>query len=193
MTAVPSDTAVLYLVVCAAPPARAIGELVELLRADGWEVYLIPTPVAASWIDVEDLSRRTGRPVRWTTRGPDEPAWLPAADAVVVVPTTFNTINKWAAGINDTLALGVLNETMGLGVPIVVCPYAKDALTSHPAFARSADLLRGAGVHLTDTEAIAPAQAGGPYRWQVITDALARYASRDSRGGSGGSPSPAGE
>jgi flavoprotein len=30
---------------------------------------------------------------------PDEPDELPAADAVVVAPATFNTVNKWAAGI----------------------------------------------------------------------------------------------
>jgi hypothetical protein len=29
---------------------------------------------------------------------------------VLVAPVTFNTVNQWAAGINDTLALGLLNE-----------------------------------------------------------------------------------
>jgi transcriptional regulator with XRE-family HTH domain len=37
---------------------------------------------------------------------PDEPDELPAADAVVVAPATFNTVNKWAAGITDTFAAG---------------------------------------------------------------------------------------
>ncbi|SCE69613.1 hypothetical protein GA0070216_101417 [Micromonospora matsumotoense] len=46
-----SDRGVLHLVVCAAPPVDRIGELVDLLMADGWTVCLIATPVAASWLD----------------------------------------------------------------------------------------------------------------------------------------------
>ena len=30
---------------------------------------------------------------------------LPEPDAIIVAPATFNTINKWAAGIADTLRL----------------------------------------------------------------------------------------
>jgi len=38
------------------------------------------------------------------------------------------------AGINDTLPLGLLNELLGLEVPIVVAMYSKAALTAHPAY-----------------------------------------------------------
>ena len=58
----------------------------------------------------------------------------PAADAVVVAPATFNTVNKWAAGITDTFAAGLLCELTGLGVPIVAVPLVKDALARHVAF-----------------------------------------------------------
>ncbi len=51
-------------------------------------------------------------------RGPDEAQAEPRGDAVLVVPATFNTINKWAAGMNDTLALGLLNEALGSWIPI---------------------------------------------------------------------------
>jgi Flavoprotein len=34
-------------------------------------------------------------------------------DAIIVAPATFNTINKWAVGISDTLALGLLTEAIG--------------------------------------------------------------------------------
>jgi phosphopantothenoylcysteine synthetase/decarboxylase len=39
-------------------------------------------------------------------RLPDEPDELPAANAVVVAPATFNSVNKRAAGITDTFATG---------------------------------------------------------------------------------------
>lgn len=69
-----------------------------------------------------------------------------AATAVLVAPATFNTINKWALGINDSLALGLLNEALGRGVPIEVHPYLNDALASHPAYRRAVAELTAAGV-----------------------------------------------
>lgn len=170
----PSADRVLYLVVCAAPPVRKIGELIGLLQQHGWSVQVIATPTAATWIDNDTLADQTGHLVRATPRNPDDPNSLPLADAVVVAPATFNTINKWAGGINDTLALGILNEALGAQLPIVVSPYAKPSLTAHPAFARSLAALRDAGVHLTDTEAIRPAKDGQPFRWSVVLDALAQ-------------------
>ena len=163
---------VLYLVVCAAPPARSIGELVELLQRLGWTVCVIATPQAVSWVDVDALAHQTGYPVRSTYRLPDDPDVLPPADAIVVAPATFNTINKWAAGISDTFALGILNETLGLGLPIVVAPYAKPPLAAHAAFIRNLQFLRHSGATLTATEAIRPQESDGPFRWSVITDAL---------------------
>lgn len=145
---------VLYLIVCAAPPARAIGELVELLQADGWSVCVIATPRAAGWIDTEALARQTGYPVRHDYKQPDDPDVLPLADAIAVVPATFNTINKWVAGISDTFALGVLNEAIGLKLPIVVAPYAKASLAAHPAFRQSLQTLSDWGVRVLPNEVI---------------------------------------
>jgi hypothetical protein len=121
---------VLYIVACAAPPVYNIGELVELAQHVGWTVCVILTPQAASWLDTGHLAAQTGYLVRSQYKRPDEPDVLPRADAIAVVPATFNTINKWAAGISDTFALGILNEALGLGLPIVAVPYAKLSLTS---------------------------------------------------------------
>ena len=85
---------VLYLVVCAAPPAQAIGELVELLRARNWAVCVIATPRATDWIDSAAMARLAGHPVRDEYRAPDDPEPLPRADAIAVAPATFNTVNK---------------------------------------------------------------------------------------------------
>ncbi|MFC3504655.1 flavoprotein [Micromonospora krabiensis] len=103
---------------------------------------MIATPTAATWIDRDALAKQTGYPVRYEWRRPGDPDPLPSADAVVVAPATFNTINKWALGISDNVALGILNEALGLGLPIVLLPFVKRALTSHPAYKRSIDALR---------------------------------------------------
>jgi phosphopantothenoylcysteine synthetase/decarboxylase len=106
------------------------------------------------------LHRLTGYPVRVDARHPDDPDTMPKAEAVIAAPATFNTLNKWAAGISDTFALGILNEAIGLGVPVVASPYAKASLAAHPAFERSLQVLAGAGVRLTETEALRPAVDG---------------------------------
>ena len=65
---------------------------------------------------------------------------------MAVAPATFNTVNKWAAGLADTLAVGTLCEALGLGVPIAVLPCVADALAAHPAYRESLTRLRGLGV-----------------------------------------------
>lgn len=86
-------------------------------------------------------------------RLPHEPDPLPRADAVVAAPLTFNSLNKWAAGISDTLALGLLNEALGLGLPIIAAPVVKEALRRHPAYGAATATLRSCGVHLLDPDA----------------------------------------
>src|SRR5438034_5108813 len=84
--------------------------------------------------DAERLAELTSTPVRIHPRRPDEQDPLPPAHAVLAAPLTFNSINKWAAGISDTLALGLLNELLVDGPPIVAVPWAKAALRAHPAY-----------------------------------------------------------
>jgi len=63
-------------------------------------------------------------------------------------------VNKWAAGISDTLALGLLNEFLVDGPPIVAAPCAKPALLAHPAYSTSLQLLREEGVHFVEQEEV---------------------------------------
>jgi phosphopantothenoylcysteine synthetase/decarboxylase len=138
---------VLSVIACGAGPATAIGTLISQASERGWTVQLIATPAALDFLDVAAIEKQTERPVRSQYRKPGEPR-SEKADAVIVAPATYNTINKWAQGISDTYALGVLAETTGLGVPIVVMPFVNSALASRPPFRRSVDALRAEGVHI---------------------------------------------
>lgn len=170
---VPRANRVLYLIACAAPPARAIGELVTLLQARGWTVCAIATPRAAGWVDTAGLAQQTGYPVRHDHRQPDDPDALPLASAIAVVPATFNTINKWVAGISDTFALGILNEAIGLKLPIVVAPYAKPSLAAHPTFERSVRALNTWGVTMLPNEVIRyGAEAGHSFNWWPVMECV---------------------
>lgn len=96
----------LYIVACAAPTAMGMQVLIELAQQDGWEVCLIATPRAFRWIDVPDLSARTGHPVRHDYKLPGEPDVLPEPDAIIVAPATFNTINRGRRGSPTPWRLG---------------------------------------------------------------------------------------
>ena len=89
---------VLYVIVCGAPAASSVDQFIRLAQDAGWLVRVIATPMGERFIDAAHLAALTGDRVRTGFRMPDEPDELPAADAVVVAPATFNTMNKWAAG-----------------------------------------------------------------------------------------------
>ncbi|GGJ77218.1 hypothetical protein GCM10010123_04030 [Pilimelia anulata] len=163
---------VLDIVVCAAPPARRIHEFVDAVRVAGWAPRIVATPTAATWLPLAELAARTGHPVRHRPRRPDEPRALPPAAAVAVAPATFTVLNKWATGINDSVALGVLNEALGAGLPIVAAPHAKPILAAHPAFVGHLRLLASAGVRLTPTGDLEPATPGDPCRWGAVLELL---------------------
>lgn len=159
---------VLYLVVCAAPAAAHADEFVALAQDAGWDVRVVATPLGTRFANVERLSDLTCDRVRSEFRMPGDEPGLPPADAVVVAPATFNTINKWTAGIADTFAVSLLCELTGFGVPILVVPLLKAELARHMAFARSLEALESMGVHVL-FDPLAPPDTRMP-PWPRILD-----------------------
>ena len=141
---------VLYVIVCGAGPASSVGRLIQQAHARGWDAHLIATPAALDFLDVDDLEALTGHPVRSTYAKPGAGRGrsLPHADAIIVAPASYNTINKWALGVSDTYALGILAEAPGLGIPVVVLPFVNAALAANPAFEHSVNGLRAIGVRV---------------------------------------------
>ena len=161
----------LYLIVCAAPPAQQTQEVVPLLQTTGWDVCVIATPQAARWMNTEALAELTGHVVRTDYKLPWEADPLPKANAMLVMPATFNTINKWAQGIGDTLVTSLLCEALGRGSPpIVTVPCLKMDLVRHPAFSRSVALFREWGVHVLHEPERYPSPLMVP--WEMILEAL---------------------
>jgi len=144
----PQPTRVLYVITCATLAARDIGKLVGLAQDAGWSVCVIATPMAMRFIDQAALEAQTGYPVRSDYKQPGTSDVLPPAAAMIVGGASANTINKLAAGISDNLALGLLNEAIGLGLPLAILPFVNTALAAHPAFKRSARELRDADVEV---------------------------------------------
>lgn len=153
--------------------------MIDAAAQRGWDVCLILTPTAERWLNAEIpiLAEVTGHPVRSTYKLPREPDVLPPPDAIVVAPATFNTINKWAAGISDTLALGLITEAIGKRLPLVALPYLNEWQASHPVFPKSVQFLQDAGVRvLIGEDGYMPhGPQGGKNRdfpWHKALDAL---------------------
>jgi hypothetical protein len=71
---------VLYVITCAAPPARDVGKIVKLAQDDGWDVCVIATPQAVKFLDAPAVEKMTGRPVRSEYKQPGAPDVLPPPD-----------------------------------------------------------------------------------------------------------------
>jgi hypothetical protein len=167
--------AFLYVVVCAAGIAADVSKLITAAQKRDWAVGVIATPVAmGGFFDTVAVEAQTGRPIRSAWRTPGDPRPFPPPDAVVVAPATFNTINKWAAGTADTLALGTLCEAYGLGVPTVVLPCVGEALAAHPAYRASLARLREMGVRFGDPYSGEVQPDGGrpEFGWERALDLL---------------------
>jgi hypothetical protein len=171
---------VLYSVVCGAGPAAYVDRLVTDAWARGWSVQVIATATACEhFLDLPALERLLGEPVR--VRYQTAAERRPRADAVIVAPATYNTINKWAAGISDTYVLSLLAELTGLGIPIVVVPFVNTALAANRVFTRSLAELRASGVTVLFGPGVAiphpprtAEQRIDGYPWHLALDAIER-------------------
>ncbi|MFI1890680.1 flavoprotein [Streptomyces jumonjinensis] len=145
-------TRVLYLIACAAGPTQHIETGVLRAQGAGWDVCLILTPSAARWWQdrLGELSELTGHPVRSQYKLPGQGDALPKADAMLVAPLSCTSLNKWGAGIADTLAIGLVSEGVHMGVPVLAMPYFNQAQGAQPAVARSIADLRAQGVVYLD-------------------------------------------
>jgi phosphopantothenoylcysteine synthetase/decarboxylase len=155
--------------------AGDVGRLISAAQERRWGVGVVATPLGLGFIDQEAVEAHTGYPIRSAWRKPGDARPLPPADAIAVAPASFNTVNKWAAGISDTLALGILCEAYGLGIPTAVLPYVNSSMAAHPAFGESLERLRRMGVLVGGYEPHPPKAGGGTdrFRWEEALELLA--------------------
>lgn len=175
---------VLYVVGCGGRPAGQLASFVSFAQGEGWDVCVILTPDATKFVQREPLAALTGHPVRVAYKQPDEPDVLPTPNALVAAPATFNTVNKLRAGINDTLALGLLNEAIGLKLPIILVPWPSIQLSRHPAFEQSIRLLREWGVTVLLDRACLPQATPEPaiFPWESLRTELVHLQARMRQG-----------
>lgn len=135
------------LVVCGAPLAQRVGDLVSSMVSAGWETQVVGTPSSAAWIDAE-LSIRLGVRFDFRTAGQQKSGLTP--DIVAVCPATFNTVNKVVGGIADNYVTSYICEAIGARIPVLMAPMVNQKLWGHPQWSASLQALRRANVLLLD-------------------------------------------
>lgn len=173
------DERTLYLVVTgAASPHESAVDLVRSARERGWAVTVISSPMGTRFHDPHELAGISGSRVRADFRVPGTGERLLPPDALLACPLTFNSLNKIAAGFADTMAVAVVCEMLGHGVPTVCVPNLNDPLARHPAVGPSVRTLRGMGAHVL-YEPDSPADLPP---WQEVLDAVETAAGTGASG-----------
>ncbi len=123
---------VAYLILSGTTTATRGPELLRGLLGLGFTtVIAIPTPNAARVIASRELADVAGAQV---VESYFDLAIRPRPPRGVVLfaPCGFNSLNKLAHGIADTLALSVAAEAIGRGTPVIVAPSLNQPLLDHP-------------------------------------------------------------
>src|SRR5437870_10502396 len=137
---------VAYLVLSGTTTAARCPELLRgLVRLGFSTVIALPTPNASRVIAPRELADVEGVQV---VQSYFDPAIRPRPPRGVVLfaPCSFNSLNKLAHGIADSLALSVVAEAIGRGTPVIVGPSLNAPLLNHPQAQASLKTLPDWGV-----------------------------------------------
>jgi phosphopantothenoylcysteine synthetase/decarboxylase len=134
-----------YLLVTGAGTARRIPALIAELTPRVPELLTVLTPHALRVVSPRDLALVPGHRV---VESYFDEAILPRPPygVVLVAPCSFNSLNKLAQGIADTLALSIAAEAIGRGTPVIVALSVNDPLWRHPRTSASIATLRSWGM-----------------------------------------------
>lgn len=139
----------LQIVVCGAGPATDVAQLVSAAQKQHWTAAVTATPSATDFIDVPAIEKLTGTPVRSSYRSSSGTRRsLPPANALVIAPATYNSINKIALGLADNYAMTSVAELIGRQVPTVIVPFVNAALAARLPFRRAVASLRDEGARI---------------------------------------------
>ena len=101
----------------------------------------------------------------------------PPRGVVLFAPLSFNSLNKLAHGIADSLALSVVAEAIGRRTPVTVGPSLNAPLLAHPEAQASLAKLSAWGIQI-----VPPVDTGDGPRLaptRLLLDAVRPFARRD--------------
>ena len=164
--------------------AYKAAELVRMMMAREWDVWVMMTEAATKYIGQLTFHALTSHPV---PAGKCEaiPAEafqhldLATCDALVIAPCTANVLAKVAHGIADDI---VTATTLACAAPRIFAPAMNDRMWANPATQDNVKLIKSRGLTVLDVEegelACGVVGAGRLCSLDVIVDAVARAVER---------------
>jgi phosphopantothenoylcysteine synthetase/decarboxylase len=144
-----SELSQTYLIVTGAATARRLPELIGALAPHVPPLVTVLSGNATRIISPRELALVPGHRI---VESYFDDAILPRPPhgLVLVAPCSFNSLNKVAGGIADTLALSIVAEAIGRLTPVVIALSVNDPLWNHPQTSASVARLRSWGVTVID-------------------------------------------
>ncbi|MCC6717119.1 MAG: hypothetical protein IT555_04480 [Acetobacteraceae bacterium] len=144
---------VAYLLISGAATAACAPDILRgLVRLGFPTVICIPSPNTARVVAFNDLAAIPGVTLAESYfDAAIRPR--PPHGVVLFAPCSFNSLNKLAAGIADTLTLAVAAEAIGRRTPVIVAPSLNQPLLDHPIAQASLRTLPTWGVTLVPQQA----------------------------------------
>jgi phosphopantothenoylcysteine decarboxylase/phosphopantothenate--cysteine ligase len=137
--------------VCGGIAAYKACEVLRGFTETGYDVHVVPTAAALSFVGAPTWAALSGHPVAtdvWTDAHEVPHVRLGrSADLVLVVPATADFLARYAAGRADDLLTAVL---LTARCPVVVAPAMHTEMWEHPATRANVATLRSRGVLVID-------------------------------------------
>lgn len=140
----------LFVYVTGAGTSRTIDKLLRTTVDAGWTTYVVATPNLGLVVDPEQVLDIPG--VNWIREYEQPPLDVFPFGTMLVAPCTFNTFNKLAHGIADTLATSMIADALGAGYPIFVAPSMNPGLWNHPQTSTSYHRLKDWGCRIIEPQ-----------------------------------------
>jgi phosphopantothenoylcysteine decarboxylase / phosphopantothenate---cysteine ligase len=116
--------------------AVEVVKLIHELRRHGAMVQVVMSEAATGIVTADALTYASGRPAITRITGLVEHVALcgdeGAADLLLIVPCTANTISKIACAVDDTPVTTFATTALGRGMPVIIVPAMHHSMFRHP-------------------------------------------------------------
>ncbi|MBM3247041.1 hypothetical protein FJZ17_00665 [Candidatus Pacearchaeota archaeon] len=133
------DNKAVYIVMTGAKKGSIIPELVREFIREGANTYTFFTDMARKIVSMKDFEIPGNKTSLDYSKNGEE---LPLEDIVLVVPATFNTMNKAAQGIADSYPMTIIASAIGKRKKVIFAPAMNRSLWEHPITQRSLETLQ---------------------------------------------------
>ena len=133
------DNKAVYIVMTGAKKCSIVPELVREFVGEGASTYTFFTDMARKIANMKDFEIPGNKTSLDYSKNGEE---LPLEDIVLVVPATFNSINKAAQGIADSYSMTIVASAIGKRKKVIFAPAMNRSLWEHPITLRSLETLQ---------------------------------------------------